>query len=315
MREDDAAMARRVTLFLMSAENDYQAHMERTAREAAARCGMQLEVTCSGEGAVENPVRHIAQIFAALRQVPDRLPDAILIQPTSTHCASVLEAAARARVPCAVLNRRPEFLPDLRLRFPDVPLFSVGPDQAAIGRVQAEQVRALLPRGGRVLYVQGIEVASAVHQRRDAMMASLPASVEVVPVYGDWDDAQAERVVASWFARLAPGDRLPELCACQNDTMAAGAARVLARLAASRDHAQAARIPLTGCDHVERGQRLLEEGTLTATIDRGSSSVTAIEALAAFFRGQAMPQALLSLPVRSVPPIEALEELGRRRAR
>ena len=77
----------------------------------------------------------------------------------------VARNAADAGVGWVLLNRRVTYLDELRSTHPALPLSTVGTDQAEVGRIQGRQLRALLPGGGPVLYVQGPPDTSVAQER------------------------------------------------------------------------------------------------------------------------------------------------------
>src|SRR5205814_7509847 len=95
--------------------------------------------------------------------------------------------AARAGIGCVVLNRLNDYVEGLRRDYPGVPLFSVSADQEAIGRIQGEQLRRLLPGGGDLLYIQGSRMTSSAAARLGGVAGVLRGTgITMVPVHGDW---------------------------------------------------------------------------------------------------------------------------------
>ena len=116
-----------------------------------------------------------------------------------------------------------------------MPVFGVTPDQDQIGRIQAEQVQLLLPRGGAVLCITGPAATSSSQRRLEALRArpgrQLPADGG-----GGGLDHRGGAAGARPLAGGAPtGADLPEVVCAQNDEMALGARQALRDAASRRD--------------------------------------------------------------------------------
>jgi ribose transport system substrate-binding protein len=171
-----------------------------------------------------------------------------------------------------------------------------------MGRMQARICRALLPRGGSVVYIEGPPLAPAVVNRRDGLMEGLRGSrVEVVKTLaGDWNEESGERVTTLWL-RVGRAAR-PGLIASQNDIMAVGA-----RKAIQAWKPEWLDVPIAGCDGLpEGGQRMVREKLLAATVIQPLAAVPAVELVARFLGGEQVPPSTILSP-STFPPIEELE--------
>jgi len=59
-----------------------------------------------------------------------------------------------AGISWVVLNRDAEYISELRKAF-RVPVLSITSNHEEIGRLQGQQLKALLPNGGSILHIQG----------------------------------------------------------------------------------------------------------------------------------------------------------------
>jgi ABC-type sugar transport system substrate-binding protein len=209
---------------------------------------------------------------------------------------------------CMVLNRTPGFIEPLRRRHPRLPICAISPDQTEIGRIQGQQFRALLPKGGLVLYVQGPRVATSTQQRWAGMNSQIKgAGIELITLSGDWLADRAEVAVLEWLKDPRNGGRSPALIGCQNDAMAWGARRAVERLAAELMRPELRRVQITGCDGVPNfGQRMVAAGQLAATIAVPPSAGVAVELLARYFEQGSVPLQEVLLPSRSYPDRQEL---------
>jgi ABC-type sugar transport system substrate-binding protein len=196
--------------------------------------------------------------------------------------------------PWILLNRAVEAHVDqMRAEFPGGAIALVSVDHREAGRIQGRQVAARLGgRPGTVLCVLGNMMTTAARARRDGLAESLPRSSALPEVEGLWSAESAEKVTARWLAATAP----PALdaVAAQNDPMAIGARKALARMAAESRRPEWAKVPVFGIDGVpEEGQRLVDERVLAGTVVLPPSSGPAVELFAAAF-----PPARAAVPPR-----------------
>jgi ABC-type sugar transport system substrate-binding protein len=295
----------RIVVALPETENEFQVLQTRDARAAAARLGATVEVLHAQNSAV----MQIQQLFRALRATP--APEAIVVEPvTANGMESVLRKAAQAGVAPAVLNTTLAEIPALRAQFPLLPVFGVTSDQVEIGRLQARQIRALLPKGGNVLYVHGPQAAVPAQERFRGLKEALEAAdVRLVVIDGQWTEESAQAAVRRWL-RLKSSDSVAiDLVAAQDDSMARGARRAMEEA----ENTSRKRIAYLGIDGVpEVGQRLVDTGELTATIVMPSNTGPAIEHLVRWGRSGVIPPATVTLPVAPYPDIpKMLERAGR----
>src|SRR5208282_4765491 len=141
----------RFLVSLHSRENDFQVAQAQTAEDTAHKLGIDAEIVFADDDAVNQST----QLLKAIQSPVESRPDAIVVEPVGgTALPQVARAACRAGIGWAVLNRRPDYLPELR-RSATTPVFAVSSDHAEIGRIQGRQFAALLPAGGSVLYIEG----------------------------------------------------------------------------------------------------------------------------------------------------------------
>src|SRR5262245_46973423 len=140
----------RIVASLITEDNDFQLFQAADARQEAARLGLELEVIFA-EG---NAIQQIQQLFRQIHS--SQRPFALIVEPVVDEgMERVARNATDAGIGWIVLNRRAPYLPELMTRRLKLPVGSVSTDQLEVGRLQARQFEALLPTGGRVLYVQG----------------------------------------------------------------------------------------------------------------------------------------------------------------
>ncbi len=285
----------RVVVALITEQQEFQRLQAQEARDTAARLGLEAEVLFADGSAA----RQAQQLGQVVRLDRGERPAAILVE---TVIGEGLERVARDAVAAGIgwvlLNRDVPYLDALRREHGEVVVSMVSADQEEVGRIQGRQFRALLPRGGRVLYVQGPPDTSVAQQRlRGAEEWTRDTGIRLDVVCGDWTETSGEQAVASWLGLRPPEDLAVDLVGCQNDAMAIGARRAVATL-----RPDWAEVRYTGCDGLpEGGRRLVDQGLLAATIVTPSNTGPALERVAAWLAGGPLPPRDILLEPHSYP--------------
>src|SRR5215472_1752676 len=131
----------KVLVSLHTAHNDFQLAQASSAEETARKLGIDVEVLFADNDAVNQS----SQVLNAIQKSPELRPDAVVLEPVSgTALPQVARAACAAGLGWVVLNRNPDYMPELR-RVATAPVLTVSSDNAEIGRIQGKQFAALLP--------------------------------------------------------------------------------------------------------------------------------------------------------------------------
>jgi ribose transport system substrate-binding protein len=298
-------MSARLVVSLLAADQEFQQLQAADARESAARHGLEVEVAF----AENNPVVQIQQLYKAVHAPAEERPAAIVVETvTGEGLERVARNAVKAGVGWVLLNRRVPYLQELRQQA-GVPVSSVGTDQSEVGRIQGRQFRALLPRGGSVLYVQGPPDTSVAQERLAGMRSAIAGGhIEVNVLSGLWTEDSGEKAVAS-FLRLKTWQTFaPQVVGCQNDSMAMGARRALKAFT----EADLSRLPVTGCDGLPAGgRRLVDARELEATVITRSNTGPAIDLLAQYLKSRRPLPPEVLLPAVSYPEEAKLSAVTR----
>ena len=141
-----------VLVSLITDANDYQLEQAASAQSAAIQLGASVQIIYSGNDAVLQ-----TQQILGFIQNPAKRPDAILAEPVGTGMAQIAGAAVAAGIAWAMINAEVDYVARLRqLRQPSlVPVFSVLSNDDAIGKIQGQQIAAILGDAGCVLYIEG----------------------------------------------------------------------------------------------------------------------------------------------------------------
>jgi ABC-type sugar transport system substrate-binding protein len=288
------SLSRRIVVSLITKGQEFQELQAADAARTALRLGLDVEVLFAGN----DPLVQAQQLSRLVHASGEERPAAIV---TETVVGEALESIALSAVGAGIawvlVNRKVAYVDALRRQHPELAVFMVSSDQEEIGRIQARQLRALLPKGGSVLYVQGPADTSAAQDRLSGAQEGLRGSaVQIAVVNGNWTEASAEKAVACWLdLAKARGSRI-DVVGAQNDSMAVGARRaILAR-------GGAATLRFTGCDGLaEGGRRLVDEGVLAATIVSPSNTGPALERLFEWMKTGYVPPRDVLLEPHSYP--------------
>jgi len=293
----------KILLALITRDNDYQREQASAAEATARRLGMDLQVVYADN----NAITQTQQILAAVHAAGPERPDVVVVEPVGTGMIAVATVAAGSGIGWIVLNREADYLAGLR-QGSGVPIGSVECDNVEVGRIQARQFGALLPSGGKVLYVEG-PGTDVARQRRAGLDSMLPANIEIQSVRGKWTEESAVQVVAGRLPQQ--GSRAPTvaLIGCQNDAMAMGARKAVEALPAGEFRDQWLKIPFTGVDGVPTsGQLWVQQRLLAATVVTPALTGTALEVLArAVETGAPMPERTL-IKATSYPSLGELQQ-------
>jgi ABC-type sugar transport system substrate-binding protein len=290
----------RVALFLPSTANAYFQLVGQEARTAAAAAGITLDVHLA-----EHVVQQIQQIYGRLHAPVGERPAAVLVLPLQEDSLNrVIGDAAALGVSWICVNRLAGDIDRLREEHPKLALSLITPDHEGSGRIQAKQILALLPLGGRVLYVRGNASNASARERQAGFETEIGGSrIEVAHVLdGRWTLDDAERAVRSWLLLLLAGGGSLDGIVCQNDSMALGALHALEAVGASSGNNRLGSMPVVGCDGLPGiGQQLVDQGRLRATVVLPVTGAKAVEMAAAFLKGGPRPDARTILPASPYP--------------
>jgi ABC-type sugar transport system substrate-binding protein len=248
----------RVFLALTHRNNDYQVAQVRAAEEAAKAQNASIEVSfCDGD-AVEQSQQILKCVLSHSKESGIA---GIIVQPVGTGLYQVAQAAAAAGMGWVLLHREVDYIPELRAKHRG-PIFALMSDHKEEGAIQAKQLAALLPNGGKILYLAGPTTDSVAQQRSMGMGESKPENIQLSTIRGNWTVDGAERAVATWWKLPTSRQQTVVAVAAQNDAMAFGARKALKELPDVR----LSNIPVIGCDGLpQSGQDWVQKRILNAT--------------------------------------------------
>jgi ribose transport system substrate-binding protein len=299
-------------LSLTTDDNDYQIEQAASAQETSRSLGFDLEIIYAGNDAITQS----QQLLDIIQSRSGTHPDGIVFEPAGgTALPQVARAAAAAGIGWVILNRDVEYAAEFRRTY-KVPLFAVTSDHEEIGRIQGRQLRALLPKGGSILYIQGPSESPAAKQRTSGMYETKPVDVQVKLMKGQWTEASAHRAVSSWLRLSTSHQTHIDIVAAQDDSMALGARKAFQDLPEGAPRDRWLSLPFMGCDGMPKtGQAWVRNGLLAATVIVPANAGQAMELLVkAVHTGVLPPERTLTVP-RSYPAVENLNATQVDRAR
>ena len=292
-------------LVLIVAEtNEYQREQTKAAHAVAQQLGIDLKIISIADDAIEQS----QQILNLLQATAGARPDGVLFEPVGTALAQPARLAASTGVGWVVLNREADYLSSLRVSFPKSPMFSVTTSHSEVGRIQGEQIGALIPKGGTVLLIQGPSSNNAAAQRYSGMELARPKSVEVRTLRGHWSEDSGYKAASAWL-KLSTSQQLDvKVVAAQNDAMALGAHKAFQEDTVAKSREQWLNIAFIGCDGLPGvGQAAVQQGILAATVMIPANAGVALDALVKSLRTGIQPSETIFTTPESYPPVTTLK--------
>jgi ribose transport system substrate-binding protein len=292
-----------VVVSLITDDNDYQLEQAAAAQAAALKLGAKVEIVYAGNDAV-----HQTQQILQYIQEPSKRPDAILVEPVGTGMPQIARAAVGAGIAWGMLNTNVDYVQQLR-QHALVPVFTVLSDHEAIGKIQGQQIGALLGDKGCILYIEGPSVRDVAKIRAKGMSSTKPAGIEVKTLKGDWTQGSGYHAIKSWLSLSTSRHLNVGMIACQNDDMAIGARRAFEEIGNTQDRDAWLRLPFIGCDGVPKsGQEWVRQGRLAATVVSPPIAGEGLKLLANALLAGSQPEERTMVAPTSFPAVKDLQK-------
>jgi len=243
----------RIALVLKTLANPYFLEMQRGAREAAERAGVELVVRAAPqETSVDEQIGIVRELVAAK-------VEAIVITPAdSVKLVPVLKLARDAGIAIVNVDNRIDKEFALRTGLGEVPFISIDNVKAAYLAAAAIARTATGPTEAAL--IEGIRGAANAQARKIGALkafAEFPHIRVVAMESADWRDDEAYVVTRGIMA----GHPRLGLLFCANDVMALGAIRFL------QEH-DIRHVRVAGFDALPEALTALRNGSLAATLDQ-----------------------------------------------
>ena len=175
--------------------NHFQLLQEETAVSEGRRLDLDVEVA-------------FAPGFDQLRTLKRRIIDAtttpldaVVTEPANTATMDMILNELKGKLGLVILSA---WGPSIELAASSwgqgLPIGGVGTDHAKVGEIQGRQVKALLPEGGRILYIAGPPRSSAAQQRLEGLKSQLTVNILVEEIAaGQWTESDGIVAFNDWY--------------------------------------------------------------------------------------------------------------------
>lgn len=290
-------------------DNRYLREQAIVAQESAQRLGITLRII----NAESDPVAQSQQLLEVVQAARER-PDAVIVEPVNeTGLPRVAEAAVAAGVAWVISNARVDYFEALR-KGSRVPVFGVSQDHGEIGRLQAKQFAALLPRGGSVLYLRGPASNSLACQRAEALESATPGNIELKMLKIQWTEESAYQSLSSWLLLSTVHAAKFHLVSSQNIDFISAARRAFQDNAPAAERRQWLSLPCTGAGVASQTKPLVDQGILTGAVLTALTMDTCLEMLHQAFESGSQPPEQTMVSASSYPSLEELSRAQKTRA-
>lgn len=272
----------------------YQVLQQEAAREEARKAGLATEVMLA------SGFDHLRVVRRRLADATAPAVDAVVVEPSSVSSMGLLLKELKGKTGLVFLNAWSDEVDAYAAGWgAGLPFGTVGLDHAAIGRIQARQIAALLPGGGSVLCITGPLRSSAAAERLQGLKSTLASGVTLYESEaGKWMDTDGILAVESWYALYKTRSFRVDVIAAHADELAMGARRACQAVANAAHRDMLLKAPLLGVDACPAyGRKLVDSGQLTASVLTPATAADAVRGLQRFWQtGRPMPLKALTEP-------------------
>jgi ribose transport system substrate-binding protein len=243
--------------------NHFQLLQEETAVSEGHRLDLDVEVA-------------FAPGFDQLRMLKRRILDAtttpldaVVTEPANTAMMDMILNELKGKFGLVILSAWGPSIEQAASSWGQgLPIGGVGTNHAKVGEVQGRQIKALLPEGGRILYIAGPPRSSAAQQRLEGLKSRLTANILVEEIAaGQWTESDGIVAFNDWYRVAKARNPVVAVVAGGNDELALGARRACEALSNPQHREALLRAKFVGVDACPTfGQKLVSEGVLTASV-------------------------------------------------
>ncbi len=267
--------------------NHFQLLQEETALAEGHRLGLDVEVA-------------FAPGFDQLRALKKRLSDgslpaidAVVTEPANTSTMDLMLHGLKGKLGLIIISAGG---PSVEAAAPgwgaSLPFGTVSTAHTKVGEIQGRQVQALLPSGGRVLYIAGPLRSSAAQQRLDGLKSHVGTGIAVEEISaGQWTEPDGIMAFNDWYRVAKARDPIVNVVAAGNDELALGARRASEAVPSTEHREALLKAKFLGVDACPSfGQKLVAEKRLTASVFTPANTGLALNHLHHFWtRGTPVP--------------------------
>jgi ABC-type sugar transport system substrate-binding protein len=283
-------------------DNAYQHEQGIVARAVAQQLGLDLRVIHSNDDSITQS----QQLLEIIHSSPENRPNAFLVEPgTSTGLRRVGEAAVSEGIGWVISNTDVDYVKQLRAGT-NAPVFMVSQGQTEIGRLQGQQMSALLPNGGSVLFVKGPSMGTVAAQRVEGMESVKPQNVKLATLRSKWSQEGAYHSAVSWLQLATSRAEKFDLVAAQTHELALGTRKAFQEIASSEQRNRWLEMPCIAIGISSQVKPLVDRRVLKAAVVTSVTMELALRLLVRAFETQVQPVERTIVEMYSYPPLEGL---------
>jgi ABC-type sugar transport system substrate-binding protein len=283
-------------------DNAYQHEQGIVAKATADRLGIDLQVM----HARDDSITQSQQLLEIIQSPAASRTTAFLVEPvTGAGLPRVAEAAVSAGIGWVVSNSDVEYMKHLR-KSPRIPAFTVTQGQREIGRIQGQQISALLPEGGAVMYIEGPSMSSVAEQRHEGLESSKPSSVQITTLRSKWSAESAYQSACVWLRLATSRSARFELLAGQTHELALGAKKALHGVDDADQRSRWLEVPFIGIGISNQVKPLVDQRILRAAVITSVTMELALRMLVRALETQAQPPERTVVEASSYPDLHQL---------
>jgi ABC-type sugar transport system substrate-binding protein len=281
-------------------DNAYQHEQGAVAKSTGQRLGLDVEVLHANDDSITQ-----SQQLLKIIQSRSAKPSALLVEPSSgTGFPRVAEAAIAEGIAWVVSNTEVDYVKRIRAAT-RVPVFTVSQGQCEIGRLQGQQLAALLPQGGSVLCIEGPSTSIVAEQRHKGVENTKPPNVQMTTIRSKWSEEGACQSTSAWLRLATSRAEKFDLVAGQTHELALGARKALRDI----DHQEQKKwqgLRFIGVGISSQVRPLVSKQVLTAAVITSVTMELALTMLVRAFETQIQPPERNFVEASLFPDLEKL---------
>jgi ABC-type sugar transport system substrate-binding protein len=283
-------------------DNAYQHEQGVVAKSTGEHLGLDLQVIQANDDSITQS----QQLLEIIQSRPEHRPSAFLVEPvTATGLRRVAEAAVAEGIAWVISNSDVDYVKQLR-KSTRVPVFIVTQGQYEIGRLQGQQLAALLPQGGSVLCIEGPSMSSVAVQRHEGMESVKPRNVQLATLRSRWSEESAYQSAGAWLRLATSRAEKFDLVAGQTHELALGARKAFQNIDNPEQQKRWLEVPFIGIGISSHVKPLVDGHVLAAAVVTSVTMELALTLLARAIESQAQPPERSIVAVSSYPELEKL---------
>jgi len=257
----------------------YQQLQERDAIAQGRAAGYEVEVVWATS---------FEQYGAVRKRLAASAVDAVVAEPASVATAGLILKSLQGTSGLVLLNVwDPTFEPHLASWGGGFPAGTISQPQQGIGKIQGQQLSAVVPQGANVLVVAGPPRSSAARERLEGLRSTVRSDVTLhTTEAGQWSETDGILAFNSWYGVFRSRREEIHAIAGQSDDLAVGASKggtAVGNAEHARMFGRASLFGVGGCPGY--GKDKVDAGTLKASVTVRPNAGMAVALLKRFWTG------------------------------